>query len=357
MKKCQQSPRFASGPFQFAALAWPTRLASLARANARRAWVVLTIVLAAALLWPLAASAAENMAPGKAAARGRLPDFDRWWDYDRPAATERKFRDLLPQAEAAGDLSYLLQLHTQIARCQGLQGHFDACHATLDAVEKRLTTATPVARIRYLLERGRALNSANHAGQAKPLFRAAWNAANSAQEVGYAIDAAHMLAIVESDWKGQADWNRKALALAEKDARQQNWLPSILNNLGETYRAGKDYQKALDCFEKQAQWYRDHHRRPDIFNMKDIARMNRLLGRADKALAVIEPIAQDLRSRNQPDGYISAEYGQCLVAVGRAGAAKPFLAEAFRILSKDDYMVKNEPEELQRIKRLAGLGD
>jgi hypothetical protein len=31
-----------------------------------------------------------------------LPDFDAWWDYDQPAATEQRFRELLPQADTSG---------------------------------------------------------------------------------------------------------------------------------------------------------------------------------------------------------------------------------------------------------------
>jgi tetratricopeptide (TPR) repeat protein len=286
-----------------------------------------------------------------------LPKFDRLWDYDHPPETERKFRALLPAAEKSGDLSYLLELQTQIARCQGLAGKFDDCHATLDAVEKRLTGAVPVARVRYLLERGRAFNSSDHPDKAKPLFLEAWDQANAAGETGHAIDAAHMLAIVETDPGAQVDWNRRALAVIDKDPKQQGWLPAIYNNLGETYRAAKEYEKALDCFQKRAQWFGDRGKKPDMYTRKDIARMERLLGRTDAALAVIEPIARDLKAKNQADGYISAEYGQCLAAVGRAGEAKPFLVEAYERLSKDDYMVKYEPEELRHIKQLAGIGD
>jgi hypothetical protein len=32
----------------------------------------------------------------------RLPDFDVWWDYDHPDATEVRFREVLPLAEQAG---------------------------------------------------------------------------------------------------------------------------------------------------------------------------------------------------------------------------------------------------------------
>jgi len=312
------------------------------------------IIIIMGLLYASIALAAATAPSDGGPATKPLPKFDRLWDYDHPAVTEQKFRALLPAAEKSGDLSYLLELQTQVARCQGLEGKFDDCHATLDAVEKRLTDEVPVARIRYLLERGRAFNSSDHPDKAKPLFLAAWNQANTVGENGHAIDAAHMIAIVEPDLSAQVDWNCKALALIDKDPKQQGWQPSIYNNLGETYRHRKEYDKALDCFQKRANWFKDRGQRPDIYTVKDVARMNRLLGRSDIALATIEPVAKNLKAKKRSDGYISAEYGQCLLAAGRTDEAKPFLVEAYELLSKDDDMVKNEPEELQRIKQLAG---
>src|SRR5438093_6724954 len=39
-----------------------------------------------------------------------MADFDKLWDYAHPAGTEKKFRDLLPQAQAAGDVGYFAEL-------------------------------------------------------------------------------------------------------------------------------------------------------------------------------------------------------------------------------------------------------
>jgi hypothetical protein len=55
-----------------------------------------------------------------------LPDFDALWNYDRPAESERAFRDLLPLA--TGNPAYEPELLTQIARAQGLQRQFEAGH-------------------------------------------------------------------------------------------------------------------------------------------------------------------------------------------------------------------------------------
>lgn len=57
-------------------------------------------------------------------------DFDALWDYEDLAATEETFRALLPQM-TPGSPEHV-QLLTQIARAQGLQGHVVEAQATLD---------------------------------------------------------------------------------------------------------------------------------------------------------------------------------------------------------------------------------
>src|SRR5438270_383114 len=49
-----------------------------------------------------------------------MADFDKLWNYGDPAATEQKFLELLPQAEAGNDADYLAQLITQIARTKSV---------------------------------------------------------------------------------------------------------------------------------------------------------------------------------------------------------------------------------------------
>jgi len=121
----------------------------------------------------------------------QLPDLDKLWDYQDPAATEMKFRDVVPQAERSGDLDYRLQLQSQIARTLGLQGRFVEAHEALDGVEPALTGGTRVARVRYLLERGRALNSSGRPEDSRPFFLEAWEYGRGQGLDFYAVDAAH----------------------------------------------------------------------------------------------------------------------------------------------------------------------
>jgi hypothetical protein len=43
-------------------------------------------------------------------------DFDTLWDYNHPEETERKFISLLTQAENSGNIGYIAELLTQVAR-------------------------------------------------------------------------------------------------------------------------------------------------------------------------------------------------------------------------------------------------
>jgi len=147
-----------------------------------------------------------------------LPDFDKLWNYDQLAETEQKFRELVPAATESGNADYLLQLLTQIARTEGLQSKFEEAHVTLDEVQEALTDQTPIAKIRYFLERGRVFNSSKQAELALPLFVRAFELSLESKEDGFAIDAAHMVAIAEADASKKMEWNLKGLAIAERSS-------------------------------------------------------------------------------------------------------------------------------------------
>src|SRR5438034_11562558 len=135
-------------------------------------------------------------------------NFDKLWDYANPAATEQKFRALVPDLEKSADHAILAELLTQLARTQGMQGRFDEAHAILDRSETLIDPATmPKARVRYLLERGRAFNSSAHPDKANLLFVQAMELAQKTKLDALAIDAVHMVAIVEPAPDEQLKWN------------------------------------------------------------------------------------------------------------------------------------------------------
>jgi len=287
---------------------------------------------------------------------GRV-DFDALWDYDDPAATEAKFRELLPAARASGDLSYLLQLETQIARTQGLQRDFEGAHRTLDAVEARLPEGRTVERVRYLLERGRTLNSSKHPEEAKLLFIEAWDTARAVGADGFAVDAAHMVAIVETP-EGSLRWNEKAIAYAEASGKPEaaRWLGSLYNNTGWTLHDQGEYERALGLFEK-ALALREKQAKAGPIRIARwcVARTLRSLERYDEALGIQEELERECAETGESDGYVQEELGELYLVAGRVEEAKPHFARAYEILSQDAWLMDSEPERVARLKELGGL--
>jgi tetratricopeptide (TPR) repeat protein len=283
--------------------------------------------------------------------------FDKLWDYSDPAASEAAFRQLLPAAEQAGEPSYLLELQTQIARAQGLQRRFDDAHATLDRVEARLNHRLPTARVRYRLERGRVYNSSGHPDRARPLFLDAWKQAREAGLDGFAVDAAHMMGIIEASEQA-LNWNLKALELAESsdDRAARAWLGSLYNNIGWTYHQMGDDPRALEVFEQALLWF-EQRGKPEPIRIArwSVARIQRALGRVEEALSTQQALLRELEASGGQDGYVYEELAECRLALGDTAAAKPLFARAYELLAQDAWLQEREPERLTRLKRLGGL--
>jgi tetratricopeptide (TPR) repeat protein len=281
-------------------------------------------------------------------------DFDKRWDYAHPDSTEAEFRALLPAAREAADRDYLAQLLTQIARTQSLQRKFEEAHATLDEVEEMLGDGLEVARVRYLLERGRTFNSSKHPDKARPLFLEAWDLARSSGADFYAVDAAHMMGIIESGDES-LEWNRKAIAAAEasESERARNWLGSLYNNVGWTYHDQGKYEEALDLFEKALEWRRSKGQKPEIRIARwCVGRALRSLERVEEALAQQEELEHELEAIGEEDGYVREELGECLLLLGRDSEARVHFARAHELLSKDPWLSEAEPARIARLKEL-----
>jgi tetratricopeptide (TPR) repeat protein len=302
-----------------------------------------------------------------------LPDLDALWDFDHPDSTESAFRAILPaarEAEAAGDTAkdarfgaagsargYLAELLTQIARTQALQRRFDDAHRTLDEAESLLRADMPRARVRFLLERGRTFNSSGKPDEARPLFLAAWDLARASGEDALAVDAAHMVAIVEKPDQA-LEWNYKALALAESspDPKAARWRGSLYNNIGWTLHDSGRYQEALEQFEKALAFRKEQGKQREILIAKwCVARCLRSLGRVEEALAMQEDLEKAWEPLGGSDGYVFEELGECLLALGRPDEARPQFARAYEMLSKDPWLSSGEPERLKRLAELGGV--
>ena len=277
------------------------------------------------------------------------------WNFRDPAESERRFRTLLERV--SGDPEAEAVVRTQIARALGLQRRFDEAHAILDQVEAGPASRGARAAVRHGLERGRLFNSARDPDHARPHFVAALERASAVGEDALAVDAAHMLAIVETDPVLQATWNERALALAESsaDPLARRWRASLLNNQGWTRHGEGRYAEALDLFERALEARRELGEESSIRVARwCVARSLRSLGRTDEALAAQRALEADCAAAGTPDGFVFEEIGECLLALGREEEARPWLGRAYAELAKDRGLAEAEPARLERL-RLAAL--
>jgi tetratricopeptide (TPR) repeat protein len=306
-----------------------------------------------ALLWVLATSLATG-AQATSTLTAFSAELDGLWNFDRPIESEQRFRAEL-ERWPAGDAQALI-VQTQIARAQGLRGQFDAARRTLDRVEPELAKAPSQVRVRYLLERGRVLNSSGAPQAAVPMFAAALDLAKCNGEEFYAVDAAHMLGIAAPP-EARLDWNLQALALAEaaRDPRAQGWRASLYNNIGWTWHERGNFGAALTYFEMALHEREARGTPADVRNARwAVARSYRSLGRNDDAQAVQLALARECEAAGETDGYVFEELAELAAARNDRDAARSWAAKARDVLGADPWFRANEGKRLARLVALAG---
>ena len=279
-------------------------------------------------------------------------DIDALWDYDQPGVSELRFREALKR-ESGDDA---LEVETQIARTLSLRREFNKAHALLDTIDKRLNDKTrPIVRVRYLLERGRTWHSAGDPVKARPLFFDAWQLADREKITLLAIDAAHMLGIIDPPEQATR-WTERAMALAMSTnvPRALRWRGSLANNMGHTERergnldaAIKHFRTSLTAFQltrsdsqiRVAQW--------------QMANVLRLQNKYDEALAMQLRLEKDMTEASAPDGYVFEEIAELYLAQDKAAEAKPYFAKAASVLGSDSWFVESEKARLTRLQELA----
>ena len=286
-----------------------------------------------------------------------VENFTTLWNFNEPAATEERFRELLPVAKE--DMRFHIELLTQIARTYGLRGEFYHAHQLLDEAEILLNVYSPEEsarpRIRYLLERGRTWNSSGKPELSRPLFLDAWEIGKQRGEDRLAIDAAHMMGIIEPQ-EESIRWNLEALKFAEgsSDESARLWLGSLYNNLGVTYLEAEEYEKALEYYRRGLDWHteRQSPKGPLRIARWCVARAQRSCGQVEEALAEQRELERLADEDGEKSGYVYEEIAECLLALDRPEDASPYFRAAYEELSNDDYLVRNESERLERLRTL-----
>lgn len=285
-----------------------------------------------------------------------LPDWRTLWDFDDPAGTEHRLRELRGKCVSAGDLPRALEINTQIARALGLQRRFDAAHALLDSIEGQRQPLPIGLTARIRLERGRIYNTAGDKARAVACFTAAWELANTSGDKPLALDAAHMNAIAAPPDEGLA-WSSRAISLAESsdDARARRWLGPLYNNSGFTHLERGEFAQALVLFRKALEfrllsgWTEE-----TVIALWAVGHTQRRMGTHEEALRTMHEVVTRWREIGRdPSGYTHEEIAECLYALGRTEEARPYFARAHTSLLCEPWLARDEPERLQRLQRLA----
>jgi len=250
-------------------------------------------------------------------------DIDALWDYAKPAESEARFREAL-KAET-GDAA--LEIETQIARTFSMRHDFVSANSVLDAVAARTSgTTAPRVRIRYLLERGRTLNSSGQFEKAKPLFSDAFQLAQRENEVLLAIDAAHMFGFSKNLDEAMS-WNQVAmrLALVSELPRAIRWRASIANNMGSTERDRGNLDTAARHFDAAL---KAHQATGTPLQVRiawwQVANVKRLQGKLDDALAIQLRLEQEMLAAQEPDEYVYEELAALSTALKRPDEAAKY---------------------------------
>jgi tetratricopeptide (TPR) repeat protein len=276
-----------------------------------------------------------------------LVDFDELWDFDDPKGTEDRMQSLLPNYNNATNLRATLL--TQIARAQGLQRKFEEAESTLDKVSKLLDKCTVKERVHYHLEKGRLKNSSGFPQEAKRHFEESYVMAVQNKYDALAVDAAHMIAIVENA-EQSLQWNQRALRIStdSKDPKAKRWSASLLNNLGWTYFELQQFENALHAFQQALELRKQHQNQNTIrIAQYAVAKTLRAIGNIQEAWDIMN----ELVHLSPSDGYFAEEFAECLHALDRNDEAKQYFAQAFEQLSQDPWL--NDPVRLQRLKTLS----
>jgi tetratricopeptide (TPR) repeat protein len=265
------------------------------------------------------------------------------WDFNDPAASLKRFRQLERDAAIDADKAFAL---TQVARALGLQGNYAEGRASL-AKADTLLPALGKERAQYWLELGRIENEENNVSEALSCFQKSVALASAADEEYVMVDAAHMIAIVVPK-EEQPERAEFALSLAREasNERTRYWIGPIANNLGWTYmdlaqpeKAVASFRGALKCRLAQKD------QTPTRLARYALGRALRASRQLDEAVSVLN----EALAMGGSIGFIEEELAECLFLLGKAEQAKPLYQTAYNKLSANTDLGKLEPDRLSRL--------
>ena len=221
--------------------------------------------------------------PGRQQADERLSEL---FDYDRPAQSEAELTALADLALSCGSPELAAASLAQAARAQGIQNKFSQAQETLARAAQLATV--PSTSIKIVLEQGRIARRERKSDQARAYLTRAFDRAKADRLDALAADAAHMLALLETD-DSYLQWTARGLAIAEgsQDPVARRWVGNLAYNAGIRLSESGDHQAAALMFARSLAARRIEND-PELVAGAELALSAELahLGRLDEAEAI-----------------------------------------------------------------------
>jgi tetratricopeptide (TPR) repeat protein len=259
-------------------------------------------------------------------------DVNSLWNYSNPELSEERFKAALDGATG----NERLVLLTQIARTYGLRRDFAQAREILSSVEAERAHASTEVQVRYLLELGRTYASTVHPESeltqerleaARTSFGDAYERAASAGLDFLAIDALHMMPVVDRDPDRQLEWNEKAVAYMERSQQPdaKGWEGSLRHNVGYALHLKGQYERALAQFRLSKAAYARSGRTRNV-RIADwmIAWTLRAQKKYEHALEIQLELERAFDADGEPDPYVYEELEHLYRALGDEDRARHY---------------------------------
>ena len=116
------------------------------------------------------------------------------------------------------------------------------------------------------------------------------------------------------------------------------------------------FEQAMELFQKGLQFrLAQGWTSETVIALWTVAHTQRMLELFEESLTTLEEVVRRWRELGQKtDGYVWEEQAECLLALGKTEQAQLHFRSAWELLSKDDWLVANEPIRIQRLHSQAG---
>lgn len=263
------------------------------------------------------------------------------WQFDNPAASLAAFQSA---QESANELDWSI-LQTQVARAKGMLGDFEAARAALSEVN--LENSGEEVQVRYWLELGRTHCSPKHKmdartaeakATARNCYERAFELAQSARLDYLAIDALHMMTVVDDAPDDQLQWNLRAIAYMEasNEPLSKRWAGSLYNNTGYALALAGRHEEAESVLRKALEEREKQGNASQVRIAKWMIAWNlRLSGENDAALTMQLALEKECDEAGAPDPYVYDELELLYQAQDRHDVANSYKSKAERVRAAD----------------------